>query len=105
VLPYRRILNSGTVLLALTFDRPVLVPDLGSMPDLQKAFGTDWIRLYAGELTTAELAGAIDWARATGRRAVDLDRFDWRAIARRTLEVYAAILSRRLPGEQVRRGR
>ena len=62
VLPYRRILNSGAVVLALTFGRPVLVPDLGAMRDQQEAFGADWIRLYSGELTVTELVAASDWA-------------------------------------------
>jgi beta-1,4-mannosyltransferase len=88
VLPYRRILNSGAVMLALTFACPVLVPDLGSMRDQQAAFGTDWIRLYAGDLTAGELAGASDWARTTRRRAVDLGGLDWRALALKTRNVY-----------------
>jgi len=33
VLPYREILTSGTALLALSFGRPVVAPNLGSMPD------------------------------------------------------------------------
>ena len=33
VLPYRAILTSGTALLALSFGRPVIAPDLGSMRD------------------------------------------------------------------------
>lgn len=33
VLPYRAVLTSGTALLALSFGRPVIAPDLGSMRD------------------------------------------------------------------------
>ncbi len=95
VLPYRRILNSGAVVLALTFARPVLVPDLGSMRDQQGAFGADWIRLYAGDLTVAELAAASDWARTTNRHTIDLERFDWRALALRTRTVYEELTRRR----------
>jgi beta-1,4-mannosyltransferase len=95
VLPYRRILNSGAVLLALTFERPVLVPDLGSMPELQQAFGTDWMRLYAGDLTAAELAAASDWARAARRAELDLRAFDWRTIALRTRAIYEGLAGRR----------
>jgi beta-1,4-mannosyltransferase len=34
VLPYQKILNSGAVLLALSFGRPVIVPNLGSIAEL-----------------------------------------------------------------------
>jgi beta-1,4-mannosyltransferase len=39
VLPYRRVLNSGAAMLALTFARPVLVPDLGNMREQQEKLG------------------------------------------------------------------
>ena len=94
VLPYRRILNSGAVVLALTFARPVLVPDLGSMRDQQEAFGADWIRLYEGELTVAELVTASEWARSTLRRPIALERFDWPALALRTRAVYDGLARR-----------
>lgn len=92
VLPYRRILNSGAVMLALTFARPALVPDLGAMRDQQETFGADWIRLYTGALTATELAAASEWARATRRQAIDLDRFGWRALALRTRTIYEELV-------------
>jgi beta-1,4-mannosyltransferase len=95
VLPYRRILNSGAVVLALTFGRPVLVPDLGSMRDQQEAFGPDWIRLYSGELTAAELAEAGRWAKIAPRRPPDLGELNWASLALQTRAVYEAVRSRR----------
>lgn len=91
VLPYRRIMNSGAVMLALTFGRPVLVPDLGSMRDQQEVFGTEWIRLYSGDLTGSELAAAGEWARRTPRQAPDLEHFEWPALARRTCILYEEV--------------
>ena len=93
VLPYRRILNSGGLMLALTFARPVLVPDLGAMRDQQETFGPKWVRLYTGELTATELSAAIEWAHVTPRRAIDLNRFGWRDLARHTWTVYQEIAS------------
>ena len=98
VLPYRRILNSGVVMLALTFARPVLVPDLGAMRDQQRAFGAEWIRLYRGELTPEELAAACTWATARRDREPDLARRNRAEIARRTCAVYATLMSSP-PGE------
>lgn len=94
VLPYRRILNSGAVMLALTFARPVLVPDLGSMRDQQEAFGADWIRLYAGELTAEGLAEACRWARTAPRLLPpDLGRLDWASLASKTRAIYELVRS------------
>jgi beta-1,4-mannosyltransferase len=93
VLPYRRILNSGALMLALTFGRPVLVPDLGSMREQQEAFGVDWIRLYAGELTAAELAEGCRWARMAARVPPDLGGLDWPALALQTHAVYQLVRS------------
>ncbi len=94
VLPYRSVLNSGAVMLALTFGRPVLVPDLGAMGDQQATFGAEWIRLYAGDLTVTGLGATSTWARTTDRQALDLEPFDWRRLANRTCRIYATVLSR-----------
>lgn len=55
VLPYRRVLNSGSAVLALSRARPVLVPAAGSMPELADIMGHDWVRLYDGPITEAHL--------------------------------------------------
>ena len=88
VLPYRRILNSGVVMLSLTFARPVLVPDLGAMRDQQERFGADWVRLYRGGLTVGALAAAAEWARPPRPQSIDLDGFGWRELALRTRAIY-----------------
>ena len=88
VLPYRRILNSGAVMLALTFARPVLAPDLGSMREHQETFGADWIRLYDGALSGSELAAAGEWAPGAARSAIDFTGLDWRSLALQTRSVY-----------------
>ena len=90
VLPYQRILNSGALILALSFGRPVLVPDLGSMAEHRQSFGGEWVRLYEGELTAAMLADACRWARETGRAGLDLQLLDWPQLAARTKEIYEA---------------
>ena len=64
VLPYREILNSGSVMLALSFSRPVLVPAFGALSELHQAVGPDWIWLYEGELTSTTLEDAIQWTNA-----------------------------------------
>jgi glycosyltransferase involved in cell wall biosynthesis len=83
VLPYRRILHSGTALFALSRNRPVLAPKLGSLPQLRDEVGPEWIYLYDGELTSTVLEDFIRWLRETRRGAVaPMDAFDWPAIGR-----------------------
>ena len=94
VLPYRRILNSGSAILALSAGRPVIAPAIGAMPELAREVGPDWMRVYEGELTPELLQTALDWVRETRRDAgPGLDALEWSGIARATVEGYRAALS------------
>jgi beta-1,4-mannosyltransferase len=59
VLPYREILNSGTALLALSFDRPVLLPHAGAGSELARRVGPPWVQTFDGELGTEDLRQAL----------------------------------------------
>lgn len=94
VLPYAEILNSGTALLALSFNRPVLVPARGAMQELQQDIGADWVRTYTGPLTPEDIQHAAAWARQTPRAAeAPLDRRAWPHLARQTVDAYRALLA------------
>jgi beta-1,4-mannosyltransferase len=81
VLPFREILNSGSAILSLSFDLPVLVPDRGAMAELRDKVGRDWVRTYDGPLTPALLDGALRWATSPDRPGrADLSSLDWDAI-------------------------
>ena len=92
VLPYRRILNSGTAMLALAFARPVLVPDRGTMSDLRERFGEDWVRLHDDPLDADALRDAVRWAARPRHTPPDLRGLDWATLAGRTRAVYDAVL-------------
>lgn len=91
VLPFTDITNSGSALLALSFDRPVLVPRLGAMGELQALIGADWVRTYEGDLTPAILDEAITWARRPRSARADLSPLDWGRIAEQTLAFYRSL--------------
>lgn len=93
VLPFSEITNSGSALLALSFDRPVLVPSYGAMAELQALAGPDWVRTYSAELTPRVLDEALQWAhhRPAGA-APRLDPLEWPLIAGQTLTAYAGVL-------------
>jgi beta-1,4-mannosyltransferase len=92
VLPYSDILNSGSALLALSFNRPVLVPDRDAMRDLRSTVGEPWVRIFSGELNAAVLEEALEWALCTGHGdTAPLEPFAWPAIADQTLSAFYRI--------------
>jgi beta-1,4-mannosyltransferase len=98
VLPFREILNSGSAVLALSLDRPVLVPDKGSMAELQQFAGAEWVRLYSGEMTSEilqqRLDAAIESAAMRGRcHALESGwaGLDWKDLAQLTLDAYHSV--------------
>lgn len=93
-LPYRSILHSGTALLALSFDRPILVPELGAMGELQSHVGEDWVHTYPGPLTPEALQEGMRWVSESERdpSAPMLDALTWPVLARQTMTAYQAIL-------------
>lgn len=91
-LPYRAIQNSGSAILALSADRPVVVPALGAMRELQDLVGPDWVRCYPGEFDADELARTSAWAREPRPERAPLDRLDWGDIACSTIAFYRELL-------------
>jgi glycosyltransferase involved in cell wall biosynthesis len=96
-LPFQEIMNSGSAILALSFDRPALVPDRGSLPELQRQVGTVWIRTFQGQLSADDLRSAIDWSANTARHGrPDLSAFAWPSIARDTISLYEKLSTARV---------
>ncbi len=93
VLPYRHILNSGAALLALSLNRPVLVPDLGSMGDLRNDFGDEWVRTYSGEIGSETLESALEWASLRDPPICAMpDEYQWERIRSQTVCFYREVL-------------
>ena len=89
VLPFAEILNSGSALLALSFDRPILVPRIGAVAELEGELGSEWVRTYTGTLTPSIMAEALEAAhRHPSGRCEALSRFGWESLAERTLEAF-----------------
>ncbi|MBY8829744.1 hypothetical protein [Hephaestia mangrovi] len=91
VLPYRAILNSGSAIHALSRHRPVLVPALGSMPELARLVGHDWVQLYDGRLTPERLAAFARHVRRLPAGATpDLSALSWRRVERDLAQLFAS---------------
>lgn len=96
VLPYREMHNSGVALVALSLDRPILVPRSPSSEALRREVGSEWVQLFDGELTPQVLEAAIDRAaEIVGAGSVpDLRDRDWETVGERHADVYRQVLGR-----------
>ncbi|OLT52243.1 hypothetical protein [Cellulosimicrobium sp. CUA-896] len=107
VLPFEELYNSGSVLLALSLNRPVLVPASPSSVRLRDEVGAHWVRTYAGPLTAAALEEAYEAvarrAETEGFGAAQLHGREWPEIARAHVEVFRG--AARGPHDGAGRGR
>ena len=95
VLPFREILNSGSALLSLSFNRPVLVPLLGALGELQGEVGKEWLYTYEGEITSQQIDEALEWALNTPRlEKPALEAFDYKKISQRTIDAYYTTIAK-----------
>lgn len=97
---FRSILNSGSVLLSLSFDTPVYAPELGSLKELSSALGPRWFLPLEQPLSDEGLRAAIDHARRAkkdwhDRAAAPLEALDPEAIATRVYAEYASLITSR----------
>ncbi|WP_374113993.1 glycosyltransferase [Microbacterium jiangjiandongii] len=80
VFPYRELHSSGAVLVALSLNRPILVPLTATTVALQQEVGDEWVRIYR-QFDSSELDAALEWslhARKTSRP--NLDERSWQRI-------------------------
>lgn len=81
VLPYQKILNSGAAIHALSRNRPVLVPNQGSMPELQEILGVEWVQTFDDEIRAQDIIsfGRSACQKESGDR-VDMAPFRWELV-------------------------
>jgi len=92
VFPFQDILNSGSVVLSLSFKKPVLLPEMGSLVDLQEIIGPHWIYTYRDKFSSAQLLKTRDLIKALGHQEIDLKPLSWGEIAVETVGFYKEIL-------------
>lgn len=96
VFPFRQVLTSGSAILAMAFGKPVIVPEMGCLPEL---VGTDAGFTYPPGDVTA-LAAAIERAAAADLTAMGhaaaqrVNAYTWRDLALATLRIYSGDFTR-----------
>ena len=89
-------LNSGTALLALSFNRPLIAPAAGSLPELQKVVGQEWMQLLQSPIIPNDLRSSIDSLRDRSRgRTAPLDIYAPETLSQRLFDVFSYHLRRR----------
>jgi glycosyltransferase involved in cell wall biosynthesis len=90
VLPYREVLNSGSVLMALSAHRSVIAPRIGSIAEIAGRVGASWMRCYDGDFTASVLIDAMGKP-LPETPGPDLKPYDWLEIARGTVDFYRSL--------------
>lgn len=95
VLPYDRLHNSGAVLLALSLNRPVVVPDGASTRLLVEEFGPEWVVLFSSPLTSDSLLSSLRSVRGyEGKReSPDMSMREWPYLGSRLADVYREVVA------------
>jgi beta-1,4-mannosyltransferase len=89
VLPYLKILNSGSAILAMSFGKPIVAPRMGSLPEILGRAGS---LLYNPE--KEGIAGALqrslqcDLTHLSQLTVAACDRLDWQMIGQQTAHTY-----------------
>lgn len=79
-------LNSGTAMLALSYDRPVIAPAVGSLVELQQYVGARWVRLFTPPLTANKLETILREPLPGAHDRVDLNAFNPEHLSLRLLK-------------------
>ena len=89
ILPYKSILNSGALLLALSFNKPVIAPHIGAFVALQQELGSQWVYSYEGDLQAPTLTTALyELAKLERATICPLENYDWNKLAASTVAFY-----------------
>lgn len=100
VLPYRNIYQSGVLLMAMSYQKPVLVSDI---PGMTEVIQTQHNGLTFRTEDIDDLAKKIQWSRENRNRLLDFgyegfcqiqNKNDWNQIARQTVRCYREVLSK-----------
>jgi beta-1,4-mannosyltransferase len=96
VLPYRKILNSGSAILAMSFGKPVIAPRLGSLPEILGNAGT---LLYdaadqSGISQALQKSLECDLNGLSQQTIEACDRLGWQDIGQQTAAAYRRCFSR-----------
>ncbi|WP_052055448.1 glycosyltransferase [Myxosarcina sp. GI1] len=93
VLPYQKILNSGSVLLALSFARPVIAPQKGSIPELisnkKQGYCYDKDCNLLATINNALATTDEEWEEMCTQAYALAQKYDWSKIGYQLYQIYS----------------
>ena len=96
VINHQTLFNSGSAILSLSFDRPVLARQQGSMAELAEKLGPHWVETFDGALPADRLADFLDRSAAARHdEPAPLGPYDPAAVSETTLREYRDALAAR----------
>lgn len=90
VLPYRELHNSSAALLALSLDRPVLVPRNAVTDALADEVGPWWVQRFEGDLEPDAVRRALEAVSGPAPAPPDLSAREWPRIGRQHADLFRA---------------
>ncbi len=95
VIPYERVYNSSTALLALALARPIITTDSPTMRELQDEVGPEWVHILKEALSSESLLNAVNDVRSHDRRDMPrLQNRDWYTIGAQHAALYDTLIRR-----------
>lgn len=91
VIPFKKATNSGSVALALSFSRPVAVPDIPVFRELSAVVGREWMYLFDGEISAVKLQHILAWIDAERADEPPLETLGWDHIGQQTAEFFRLV--------------
>lgn len=91
VLPYVELHSSGAALVALSLDRPVLIPESDTAIALREEVGEEWVSVFTPPLTADALRAALDSSGRGGHP--DLRARVWTRVRQAHTEAYRCAIS------------
>ncbi len=91
VLPQKEVFNSSSIILALSYNIPVLIPEKFTGEELKKRLGEKWVKTFH-ELTPEILKESLEWAQQERGEWEVPDDMKWENIAEKTIKVYKTII-------------
>lgn len=92
VLPYQHLHNSGVALLALSLNRPVLVPDNEATAALADEVGQSWVHRFTPPLAADDLERALAVSSTLPIESPNLQARDWATGTRRLVDLFTRLV-------------
>jgi len=92
VFPFRKILTSGSVILAMSFGKAVIVPEQGCLKDLVDERGAIFLNDARSLVDCLNQAGKNDLSRMGNHNLQTIQKYDWKFVASKSVNLYKAKL-------------